>query len=179
MFIVITGKPNVGKSAILDHLKNKGYFTYNVDNYVDDLYQVGRVGYDLILNEFWPEFVNNQCVNKQKLGDLIVYNQEAKEKLQKLIWPLIRNHLRQLRNLYKDMIVEMAIYKIDPEFFSYIFDFVIEVRRNESLITSSSKNKFNKIFKQKNEMKADFVINNNWTWEYTLFVVNKLFDIIY
>ena len=180
MFIVITGNPNVGKTTILEHLNNKGYLTYNVDQYVNSLYQFGRVGYDLILQEFGPEFVNSHTVDKKKLGDLIAVNQEAREKLQKLIWPIIRNHLCQLKKIHKDLIVEMAIFKINPEFFYNIFDFVIDVRRkNDIMINTLEKNKFNKIFKQKNNFNPDFIVNNDWSLEYTLFVVDKLFDIIY
>lgn len=178
MFVVITGKPCVGKSSIINHLNEKGLETYKIDDYVNEIYQRGRIGYDLIKQEFGREYVNEREVNKKLLGELIIDDHESYIKLRRLIWPLIRSHLKDLKKKKNNLIVEMAIYMIDPEFFNNIFDFVIEIKRKQKDIQDNEKNKYDKFFTTNNKLNVNFVISNYWTWEYTTFVTDQLFDII-
>lgn len=174
MFIVFTGNPGVGKTMILNMLEEKGLQTYNIDNFVDEIYKKDRIGYSIILNEFGPKFVSNNQVNKKALKDYVIQNDEARVKLEKLIWPIIRNHLIELKKKNRNLIVEMAIYKINPNFFEGIFDFVIEVKNKR---VNNKNNKLGSLFNNKN-INADFVVNNSWTLDYTRFVIEQLFDII-
>lgn len=178
MFVVITGNPSVGKSSIIDHLNQNNFLTYKVDDYVNEIYQKNRIGYELIKREFGKEFVNDKSVNKDLLSSLIIRDEDSSIKLKKLIWPLIRDNLKDLKKKNKDLIVEMAIYKIAPDYFADIFDFVIEVKRNHKDIIASRKNDLEKFYSSSKELNANFVISNYWTWEYTIFVVDQLFKII-
>lgn len=181
MFVVLTGNPGVGKSMVNNYLQEIGFTTYKIDDYINEIYQIGRIGYQLIKENFGEKFVNLKSVNKDALAALVIKNNDAYKKLNQLIWPIIKNHLLKLKHKYKNLIVEMAIYKLDENFFSNIFDFVIEVI-NENV--KYQKNQNNNIKKYENWYigkklnKVDFIINNSWTIDYTQFVISKLMEII-
>ena len=85
MLILITGEPNTGKSHIMDYLHQQGRATLKVDDYITEIYQAGRIGYQLIAEAFGPYYVNSQAVDKKALGELIMQDEQARMKLQHLI----------------------------------------------------------------------------------------------
>ena len=85
MLVLITGEPNTGKSYIMDHLQSQGTFTFKVDDYINEIYQAGRIGYQVIKEAFGPYYVNAQEVDKHALGELILEDEAARRKLQHLI----------------------------------------------------------------------------------------------
>lgn len=179
MFVLITGEPNTGKSHIIDYLSQKGFTTFKVDDYINEIYQNGRIGYQVISEAFGPSYVNEEGVDKEALAALIIQDKKAQVKLQRLIWPLILDYLVALKASYPSMIVEMAIYKIAPHFFHGIFDFVIDVRRRPALRDINYKSPMIGLFSEScPNIHYDFVINNNWSWGYVERLVDELFHII-
>lgn len=65
--IIITGKPGVGKTTLLNALHKHGFKTINCDKIVDKLYQVGHLGYEAIKHRWGDQFINHRGVNKQAL----------------------------------------------------------------------------------------------------------------
>ena len=86
MFIVLTGKPNSGKTSILNLLKHEGYEIFNTDEYVNEIYKVNNIGFILIKQKLGSEYVdNNKGVLKEKLKEFISKSKENYELLNSII----------------------------------------------------------------------------------------------
>lgn len=178
MMILITGNPNTGKSMVVDYLAEKGMTTFKMDDFIHEIYTKGRLGYDLIKNHFGDAYVTKNEVDRDFLGETVLNDEIAMKKLKLLIWPLMRQRIIQLRRQYRNVVVEMGVYMVDPDYFKDLFDFVIEVKRREEYTTKGWKAKFVEQYANNPKFVPDFTINNYWTWQYVQTLVNELFKII-
>lgn len=162
MLILITGKPCVGKTTFLNLFKEDGFECFNVDNFVNEIYQFNQIGYILIQANFGKQYVNNTSVDKQKLLDLITNDYEKYLKLCNLIWPLIKSELIKFKKTNKFVIVEMSIYLLNREYFKGIFDNVFLIKRdiNQNAL-SPNQFKMLSFFKNTQTETNDYVIENN------------------
>ena len=163
MFIVLTGKPNSGKTSILNLLKHEGYEIFNTDEYVNEIYKVNNIGFILIKQKLGSEYVdNNKGVLKEKLKEFISKSKENYELLNSIIWPLIKDKLLSLKKEKKFLIVELSIYLIDRKYFSGIFDKIIVINRKEDLKNFSLQEKtLNRFFNNITYQQDDLIIENN------------------
>lgn len=161
MFILMTGNPNVGKTQLLKLLASEGYDTFNIDEFVDEIYEVNQIGYILINTHFGREYTNAKTVDKKKLSELVLHDNYAMHKLKILIWPLIKSKLAYLKRRHKMMIVEMAIYKVDPLYFYDVFDYIIEISRCEQKQDKNQKLRFNKYYLNHPCYQPNIIIDNN------------------
>ncbi len=179
MTILITGNPNTGKSRVVDYLATKQMHTFKMDDFIHEFYTKGRLGYELIRTHFGDAFVTKKEVDRDFLGETVLNDEVAMHKLKTLIWPLMRQKIIQLKKQYRDVVIEMGVYMIDPDYFSDLFDFVIEVKRRVEYTSRGWKSKFAEQYENHPQFVPDFIINNYWTWQYVETLVNELFKIIH
>lgn len=145
--ICITGKPGSGKSVFCNFLKENNYEVFIMDEWVHQFYKIDNKGYELIKNEFGNEFVNGIEVDRKKLSTLIVENDEAKARLDKLMFKEMYKVIYNLALQNKTIFIELGIYLINPVFFKDLFKFVIAINSDRVLLKNPSLNNFYKNIK--------------------------------
>lgn len=144
--ICITGKSGSGKTTAIKYLKKQGFQTFVADNYIKQIYQRNQIGFNLIVEHFGKQYTHFNKVNKKKLGILVFNDLNAMNKLQNIIWPLIYDKLLEIKNPH--LIVELAIYLKNPNFFANLFTHIVIITRNEDLRHKSTAKKFNYLQKK-------------------------------
>ncbi len=91
--IAITGSLATGKSTVLKILESLGFSTFSCDSAVKELYQNEKVK-KKVQEIFGKEILcSNGNLNKSKILEKILENQELKKKLENLIHPLVKEKL--------------------------------------------------------------------------------------
>ncbi|MGL4950505.1 MAG: dephospho-CoA kinase [Mycoplasma sp.] len=159
MLVLLTGKTNTGKSSIIKKLREQNIQCFVADEYVSEIYKRDAIGYNQILEKFGPEYVGENTVNKKKLGELILSNNDAFDKLCKTIWPLIRDKIIQIKNSDENTVVELAIYRVDYlNIFKDLFD--IKINLNNGFLISNIKSKYETFYNDLKDETYDFEITN-------------------
>lgn len=125
MLVVLTGKMGSGKTTALGMFAELGYETLAMDEYVHQSYLKDNPGYNLILKNFGPDYVNAQEVDRKRLGQLVFNDRNSLNKLNEIMLPLMRDKIILLRNPNRTIIVELAIYINHQQEFADLFDKVI------------------------------------------------------
>ena len=94
--VALTGSIATGKSSVASIFKDFGFTVIDADRVahqiLDREYQEIE---KLFGNQYITEDVNKKIVNRKQLGTLIFSNQEAKEKLEALLHPLIYQEIKK------------------------------------------------------------------------------------
>ncbi|MDR1235232.1 MAG: dephospho-CoA kinase [Mycoplasmataceae bacterium] len=133
MLVCITGEIGSGKTEALKIIKEQGYHTYAMDDYIHEIYKKGNIGYNLIKKHFGSEFVNASCVARKKLGKLVFSNATKLKKLNQLTIPIMKSKLKEITEKSMLLFVEMGIYLYHESAFSKYFDKVIFINSKKSL----------------------------------------------
>jgi dephospho-CoA kinase len=133
MLVCITGEIGSGKSTALKIIEAESYQTYAMDDYIHDIYQKGKIGYQLIKKHFGNEYVNNEKVDRKKLGKLVFSDQECLDRLNKLMIPLMQSELEKMLEKSTLFFVEMGIYMHQEKAFSKYFSKVIFIEAKNGL----------------------------------------------
>lgn len=96
MLMIIIGSPASGKSTLIHHLSLKGISVFNTDDFITDIYQTDHIGYNIIQRELGNEFLNEKGVDKKKVADWVLKDEQNLEKLNELIHPLIKNEIEKV-----------------------------------------------------------------------------------
>ena len=88
--IALTGGISTGKSTVASILKLYGFEVIDADAIAHDVLQGVAVK---VAEIFGEEYVLEGVVDRKKLGGLIFSNSEAKQKLEQLVHPLIREEI--------------------------------------------------------------------------------------
>ncbi|MEF9984809.1 MAG: dephospho-CoA kinase [Malacoplasma sp.] len=130
--ICITGTMGSGKTTAMNYLKDKGYKTFVMDDYIKEIYKKGNIGYAKILKNFGSNFVNDVEVNRNKLLEHILESNDNKNKLDSIIVPLIEKKIKNLSN-NNLLFIELGIYIYFPYIFSHYFQKIIIIERLKDL----------------------------------------------
>ena len=133
MLICITGLTGSGKTTALNRIAQKGYTTFEVDKFIHSIYNKGDKGYEVIRDTFGPEYINEQGVDRKKLGQLVFNDKDQLNKLNNLMLPFIKQKLRELKKQNKLIFVEMAIFLNYVDYFENSFDDVIIIQGKEEI----------------------------------------------
>jgi len=102
--VVITGSIGCGKTSVCNILKERGYAIIDADTISRS---VAEDSADEIKSAFGEEYIKNGRLDRQKLGALIFQNKNAKEKLEAIMHPKIKNaifekvwELEKEKNIY-------------------------------------------------------------------------------
>lgn len=170
MKIGITGSIGCGKSVVMEYLRINGFKTYDADKISYSLSQKGNVCYNMIIDSFGEEILDDEKnINRQKLGYIIFNDKEKKKELENIIHPYVRLEIENIND--KLAFVEVPLlYEANMEdlFDSIIVvacDLDIQIARIMKRNGLSSEEAMKRINNQKplNEKiaKADYVIYNN------------------
>lgn len=87
--IALTGSIGTGKSTVLKMFKSLGIQSWDADVSVHNLYKINGRAYDIIGREFGKELLEEDGINRQKLGAIVLNNPKAMKKLEDIIHPLV------------------------------------------------------------------------------------------
>ena len=133
--ILICGYALAGKTTIIKILENLGEKILICDEFIAEIYQKGKIGYQLVLKEFGSQYVTKNKVKTNLLADLVFDNQQQFEKLIALSQPLIRDKIKTEKKKCQNHLFVEAKVAIDyPEYYHNLFDAVWLVETNYSIL---------------------------------------------
>ena len=110
--IALTGSIATGKSSVATIFRSFGFDIIDVDKIAHSLLDENYLN---ISKLFGKEYIEDKKVNRKLLGKIIFSNREAKDKLEKLLHPLIYQEIKSL-SIEKDKFKKPYIIDI-PLFF--------------------------------------------------------------
>uniref|UniRef100_A0A7V5N1Z1 Dephospho-CoA kinase n=1 Tax=Thermodesulfobacterium geofontis TaxID=1295609 RepID=A0A7V5N1Z1_9BACT len=100
--IAITGSLGTGKSTILKILQNLGFATFSCDEAVRNLYEDPEIK-KRVIEIFGEEILETDGkLNKKKILEKILENQDLKKKLEDLFHPLVKEKCMEFINTNKE-----------------------------------------------------------------------------
>lgn len=98
----LTGGIASGKSEVAQVLQEQGCLVYDADKIAHRLYEPDKPLYQSLILEFGKEILNpDQTINRKKLGELIFQQPKARQKLNELVHPAVREEIKKLVAEYK------------------------------------------------------------------------------
>lgn len=94
LIIALTGGIGSGKSFALQCFKHLGFHTYSLDSIIASLYKRGMPLYEPI-KALFPSAVSEMGVSHQKLADIVFADLKQLAKLEQMVHPVIRSHMRE------------------------------------------------------------------------------------
>lgn len=110
--IALTGSIATGKSSVATIFRSFGFDIIDVDKIAHSLLDENYLNISKLFGE---EYIEDKKVNRKLLGKIIFSNREAKDKLEKLLHPLIYQEIKSL-SIEKDKFKKPYIIDI-PLFF--------------------------------------------------------------
>ncbi len=189
----LTGSIATGKSTVSRIFKKYGIPVIDADKIARDVVKKGSYGLKKIVDEFGKEYLNpDGTLNRKKLADLIFSNKEAKERLEKIIHPLVRRKeaeiIEKIREKDKDipivvdvpLLIETGSYK---NYDKIIVVYVPESIQIERLMKRDGLAYEDALKRIRNQMNieekikfADYVIDNSGSIEDTEKQVVKILE---
>lgn len=151
--VLIYGYPGSGKSSVLKILKERGFYTYDCDEIVKNLYLPSKEGSSLIKKKLGVEYLNeDNSVNKKKLREFVFRNESNLGTVNSLIHPLVLKKIREISEKNEGEII--FIETIYPQIFNFANTFNVLVERSRRAAIEASKQKLI------NEENYHFIIKN-------------------
>ncbi len=171
--IAITGSIGCGKTTIAKIVREQGYTVFDVDAWVRRMYF--QKSFIAQVEEVFPSVVENGCVDKRKLRNIVFNDSKQLKKLEGLTHPFLRKYLKYVikkNSKYNDcffidvaLLYEMKLDKFCD--FVVVADVDYEIQKKRVMKRDNVKAEdFDKInnVQMSNEMKkkkADIVINTD------------------
>ena len=173
MIIGITGSIACGKSTISNYLKSKGYIVIDADKIGHEALDDDYVKEKLIL-AFGNEILDDNKINRQKLGELVFGNSSNLNVLNSIIHPEIRKKILQKidKNNDKEFIFIDVALLFEAKFDDLVDKIiVVYVDKNTQLTrlmkrnSISEKEALSRIVSQMSPIEkaklGDYTVNNN------------------
>ena len=167
--VAITGKISSGKSTVTQIFNDNGYPTLSTDKVVQDLYKQEKVA-KLINSTFGlPE---SKEVNRDLLRNYLVKNPKDIKKVNKLVWPLVKDESILWMKEHPTGIVVVEVPLLFESKMNHLFDVIIGVEapmeKQLSLLKNRNQDSHEQLQKinaqsqfDENKKKADFIIHND------------------
>ena len=88
--IGLTGGVGSGKSTVAEMLRGLGASVIDADEAAHAVYAPGTAGFDAVVQEFGADFVRDGEIDRRLLGGLIFADEEARQRLNAIVHPLVR-----------------------------------------------------------------------------------------
>tara|TARA_B100001123_G_scaffold265691_1_gene295821 strand:+ start:5145 stop:5732 length:588 start_codon:yes stop_codon:yes gene_type:complete len=118
----LTGGVGMGKSTISTLLKEMGIECVDSDDLARSVVGPGKPALERIRNEFGDEYIRPQGVlDRSKLASLVFENEEQRNKLERILHPMIRNlwqeEVRQWRSdkIEKGVVIIPLLFEVSLE----------------------------------------------------------------
>ena len=173
MIIGITGSIACGKSTVSNYLKSKGYIVIDADKIGHEALDDDYVKEKLIL-AFGNEILEDNKINRQKLGELVFGNSSNLNVLNSIIHPEIRKKILEKidKNNDKELIFIDVALLFEAKFDDLVDKIiVVYVDKNTQLIRLMKRNSISKkealsrIVSQMSPTEkaklGDYTVNNN------------------
>lgn len=173
MIIGITGSIACGKSTVSNYLKNKGYVVIDADKIGHEALEDDYVKEKLIL-AFGNEILEDNKINRQKLGELVFGNSSNLNVLNSIIHPEIRKKILEKidKNNDKELIFIDVALLFEAKFDDLVDKIiVVYVDKNTQLTRLMKRNSISKkealsrIGSQMSPLEkaklGDYTVNNN------------------
>ncbi len=93
--IGLTGGVGSGKSTVAEMLREMGAVVIDADEAAHAVYAPGTPGFDAVVREFGPEFVREGVIDRRLLGGLVFADEEARQRLNAIVHPLVRDWMAE------------------------------------------------------------------------------------
>lgn len=173
MIIGITGSIACGKSTVSNYLKSKGYIVIDADKIGHEALDDDYVKEKLIL-AFGNEILEDNKINRQKLGELVFGNSSSLNVLNSIIHPEIRKKILEKidKNNDKELIFIDVALLFEAKFDDLVDKIiVVYVDKNTQLTRLMKRNSISKkealsrIVSQMSPIEkaklGDYTVNNN------------------
>lgn len=188
MNIGITGSIACGKSTVSDYLITKGYTIIDADK----LGHVALTSNDVkrkLAEKFGDDILENNEINREKLGKLVFGNDDNLKILNSIIHPKIKELILKLQEEHKDedlVFLDIALL-YEANFVNLVEKVaVVYVDENvqlERLMTRNSLSKEEALKRIESQMSprekaslGDFVINNSYSKEDTFQQIDEILE---
>ena len=188
MNIGITGSIACGKSTVSDYLIAKGYTIIDADK----IGHVALTSDDVkrkLSEKFSDEILENNEINREKLGKLVFGNDDNLKILNSIIHPKIKELILKLQEEHKDedlVFLDIALL-YEANFVDLVEKVVVvyvdEDVQLERLMTRNSLSKEEALKRIESQMSprekaslGDFVINNSYSKEDTFQQIDKIIE---
>lgn len=174
MIIGITGSIACGKSTVSNYLKSKGYIVIDADKIGHEALDDDYVKEKLIL-AFGNEILEDNKINRQKLGELVFGNSSNLNVLNSIIHPEIRKKILEKidKNNDKELIFIDVVLLFEAKFDDLVDKIiVVYVDKNTQLTRLMKRNSISKkealsrIVSQMSPIEkaklGDYTVNNNF-----------------
>lgn len=192
LVVGLTGGIASGKSTVSNLLREKGYTIIDADLEARLAVEVGEPAYNDIVTYFGKDILlDNNEINRAKLGEIIFNNEEKRKKLNSIVHPDVRRRMFEKRQKAIDNGEKLIILDIPLLFESKLMGIVdkvllIFVDEETQLRRLMVRNQFTKeeaLSRIKSQMPlkdkvalSDAVIDNNGTMEETKLQLNNILD---
>jgi dephospho-CoA kinase len=88
--IGLTGGAGSGKSTVAQMFRELGAAIVDADAAAHAVYEPGTTGFDEIVDAFGRDYVRDGRVDRARLGDLVFSDPEARERLNAIVHPRVR-----------------------------------------------------------------------------------------
>lgn len=187
--IGLTGSIGTGKSSISDYCRQRGIIVVDADEVVRQLYLTEEFCREMVL-QFGREILDREGkIDRKRLADRVFKNETLREKLNRLIHPIVREKFLEAKERYREE--ELLFFDI-PLLFETGMDILVDIKvvvtadeektierivsrdgrtRGEAeRILSSQLSQYDKI------SKADYVIENNGSLQELYQKVDELIE---
>ncbi len=89
--IGLTGGIGSGKTMVAKYIESLGIPVYIADDEAKTIMETDEV-YEAVKKELGTEVFDNQKLNRKKLAQLVFTNSEKRDKLNKIVHPLVKKH---------------------------------------------------------------------------------------
>jgi dephospho-CoA kinase len=86
----LTGGVGSGKSTVADMLRDLGAEVVDADEASHAVYEPGTPGFTAVVREFGDDFLRDGRIDRQRLGELIFNDADARRRLNAIVHPLVR-----------------------------------------------------------------------------------------
>ena len=88
--IGLTGGVGSGKTTVSAMLRDLGAVVIDADEAAHAVYEPGGAGFDAVVGEFGRDYVRDGRIDRERLGELVFKDADARHRLNAIVHPLVR-----------------------------------------------------------------------------------------